>query len=180
MTNTNIPYNTPLTAAIIVTGVGQAIVDQLLITPESGGVPDKMRLCLLVPGAIAADACACGQLALSILSWEPMDVFPVSAAETATRAPCGERSRGVRAIATIFRCVPTMDSQGRPPTCDALFAAALVQNGDEYAMRKGITCYLAELKRLYKIADYRVGNAVPLGPEGACGGVEITFAFQTV
>lgn len=170
----------PLAPAIIVTGAGEAIATLLEATPESGGVPNKMRLCYLVPGAIAADSCQCGQLALSIQMWDPSDIFPTSAADSARRAPCGPASMSYRVIASLFRCVPTVNSQGIPPTCDALRAAALVQVADQWVMRKALTDYLCGLKRRYTITDFRVGAAVPLGPEGACGGVEIAFSFQLV
>lgn len=170
----------PLATAIVVTGAGQAIVDLLQTTPESGGVPTKMRTCFIVPGAIAADSCQCGQLALSIQSWAPSEVNPANSSESSRRAACGPPSQVTVVLASIFRCVPTVDDRGIPPTCAKLQEAAFVQAADQWVMRKALTDYLCALKTDYTIADFRVGTAVPIGPEGACGGVEIIFSFQLV
>lgn len=170
----------PLATAIVVTGVGQAIIEKLQATPESGGVPTGMRQCLIVPGAIAADGCKCGQLALTIMSWAPSEINPANSSDSPRRAACGPPSQVTQVIAALFRCVPTMDDQGRPPTCQALRTSALSLVADQWAMREGATEYLCGLKTDYTVADFRVGTAVPIGPEGACGGIELGFSFQLV
>lgn len=171
-----VPLTTALTAAAIVTGVGMCIIDQLENTPESGGVPDKMRRCLLVPGAIAWDACECGQLTLSIQRSYPSTTFPIDASDDTTRS-CAPGTMGYDVLASITRCVPTLDSTGKPPTCDKLLAAALTMEGDAFALRRGVLCCLVGYKRDRRILDFRVGGVNRLGPEGACAGVELTFKF---
>ena len=167
-------------AAAIVTGVGVCVVDELNATPESGGVPTKMRICYMVPGNMAWDSCECGQFAQSIQADYPSDRFPTDASNEPIRAPCGARSTGFQVIASIVRCVPGPQQNGAPPTCTSLLAAALVMEGDAYALRRGIECCLAEYKRTLQIADYRVGRANRVGPEGNCAGVELQYWFQVV
>lgn len=170
----------PLTAAVIVTGIGMCIVEELEATPESGGVPDKMRLCLLVPGSIAWDGCECGQLALTIQSDYPTQTFPIDASDIPLTGGCGPSALVVEVLVSLTRCVPGLDAQGRPPTCAKLQAAALIQQGDAYAVRKAVTCCLAELKRTYQILKYTVGRVNRVGPEGLCGGIELIFRFELI
>lgn len=171
---------TPLTAAAIITGVGMCILDELRNTPESGGVPPKMRTCLLVPGAIAADSCDCGQFAQSIVRSNPTQIFPQDSSLSPIKGPCGQVARMWTVTASIMRCVPGVDQTGRPPSCDALRAAAFVQEGDSWAMWNAVSCCLAEKYRERIIASYFVGAVVPYGPEGNCGGVDLTYGFQIV
>lgn len=171
---------TALSFAVVVTGVGACIQEQLEATPESGGVPTGMRLCFLVPGNIAWDSCKCGQLALTIVNVFPTVTFPQDSSSLPTRGKCGDTSLGVSVLASLTRCVPTMNSSGVPPSCAALMQAALIQQGDQFAMRNGIECCLYEMRRARTIVDFRVGAAIFPGPEGACGGVEIPFSFQMV
>lgn len=168
----------PLSGFIVVTGVGTCIEQELINTPESGGVGAKMRKCYAVPGNIAWDSCDCGQLAQSIQQKNPTRVFPTDASNEPLQGGCQSRSMMWIVVASLTRCIPGMKDSGAPPTPAQLFEAARIQAGDEFAMRAGIECCLAELKRAYRIADFRVGASVFPGPEGNCGGVEITYSFQ--
>lgn len=169
----------PLSSAIIVTGVGQAIVDEIAATTEAGG-PLK-RQCLIVPGAIAADGCDCGQLAQTILRKNPTLTFPADSSQDTTQVACGNRTMMTTVMATVMRCIPGITTDPvRYPTCAALQAAALRMEGDEFAMRKAITCTLAGYKRDRRIFAYFVGGSDPIGPEGNCGGYAITYGFQLV
>ena len=168
------------TAAAIVTGVGQCIVEELEATPQSGGVPTNMRLCLLVPGNVAWDGCDCGQLALTIMRQYPTQSFPIDASDIPLIGNCGPFGQVVEVLVSLMRCVPGLDQAGKPPKCDKLLSAALVQQGDAFAVRNGVLCCLRELKRTYTIQKYTVGAATFVGPEGNCGGVELIFRFELV
>lgn len=168
------------TASVIVTGVGQCIVEELQATPESGGVPTNMRLCLLVPGNVAWDGCDCGQLALTIQSIYPTQTFPIDASDVALNGNCGPFAQVVEVLVSLTRCVPGPDRDGRPPSCAKLRAAALVQQADAFAVRNAVACCLRELKRTQRIQKYTVGRANFVGPEGNCGGVEMIFRFELV
>jgi hypothetical protein len=168
-----------LQAAAIVTGAGQAVLDALVAEPLSGGVPAKMRTCLLVPGEIAWDGCDCGQFAQSVIRDYPSLTFPQEA-YLDNRNACDPFARAVEVVASLTRCVPGMDSSGRPPTCDALRAAALIQQADALTMQGAIQCYLADLKRTYVITNYRIGGIQYVGPQGNCGGAEVRYLFALV
>lgn len=172
-----------LTAAVIVTGVGMCIVDELESTPESGGVPANMRVCLLVPGNIAWDGCECGQLAQTIQSDYPTLVFPGDASEQVRGVGgCGADPLVYQVLASITRCVPGLTSgvPPRPPSCDALLRAALVMQADAFALRRGVECCLAALRDAGTIDKFVVGRVSRVGPEGNCAGVELTYKFELV
>lgn len=170
----------PLSYAVIITGVGQAAVDEI----ETVGGGDLARKCLLVQGAIAADGCNCGQFAQTILRKNPTLTFPVdSSLDTREQVACGNRTMMATVMATVMRCVPgiTMENGvARYPTCTAMQNAALRAELDEYAMRSAITCTLVEMKRNRQIFAFFVGGSDPIGPEGNCGGWAITYGFQLV
>lgn len=169
----------PFAFAVIVTGVGQAVLDAL---PTSYG-GDVTRKCLLVPGAIAADGCDCGQFAQTILRDNPSDVFPVDSSLSPVSTRCGPRSLMCNVMAIIFRCVPgiTMSNGvARYPTCAALLNAGLVQESDAWVLRRAITCRLQAFKDARQIDAFYVGGTERSGPEGNCGGPAITYGFQLV
>jgi hypothetical protein len=170
----------PLTAAAIVTGVGQCVVDELQTTPESGGVPPNMRTCLLVPGAIAWDGCDCGQLALTIQGIYPTSTFPTDASETQRITSCGPFALVVETLVSILRCVPGLDQAGKPPSCAKLREAALIQQADAWAVRRGVECCLRTYKTARTIQKYTVGRTNFVGPEGGCGGSELIFKFELI
>lgn len=167
-----------LTAAVIVTGVGICIVNELDATPFSGGAP--ARTCLLVPGNIAWDACDCdGQLALTIQRIYPTKIFPGDASSEPVLGGCLTRPLAVQVLVSLVRCIPGLDPSGNPPTCAQLLAKAVEQQADAYAIRRAVECCLDNLKHVQrKIFDYRVGGTSFVGPEGNCGGPELTFIFM--
>ena len=169
------------TASAIVTGVGMCVINELMATPESGGVPAKMRTCLLVPGAIAWDGCDCGQLAQTIQRIYPTQIFPADASDVPVRGGCGPGGALVfEVLLSVLRCVPGLDGQGRPPTCAKLLTSALEIQGDAYAMRKAVSCCLADFARDRQIIKYSVGGTNFVGPEGGCGGSELTYRFELI
>lgn len=173
-----------LTAAAIVTGVGVCIRDRLLEVPESGGVPSGMRLVYLTPGNIAWDGCDCGQLAQSIQMDYITNQFPINSSQDPRRGiGCNLGPLAYQVIASITRCVPGMTggvATAKPPTPAKLIEAALIQEGDAFALRTAVECCLVDLKnaRPPRIFDFRVGTVSRVGPEGNCGGVELQYWFQ--
>jgi len=159
-------------AFIIVTGVGQCVVDALAET--EGGPP--ARACLAVPGEIAWDNCECGQFAQSITSDTPAQTN-MTAATSSPFSGCGPPLLVMDVTASITRCVPGIDSTGHPPSCAALLDAARILEDDREAMRQAITCCLKTLFEAYRISGYTVGASVTVGPQGECAGVNITYQF---
>lgn len=173
-----------LTAAAIVTGVGACIVAQLEATPESGGVPPKMRIVYATPGNIAWDGCDCGQLAQTIQMDYISTQFPVNTSQQPRQGVgCNLGPLAFQVLASITRCVPGMTGavgSASPPTPAKLLEAALIQEGDAFALRTAVECCLTELHRArpQRIFDFRVGTLTRVGPEGNCGGVELQYWFQ--
>lgn len=168
-----------LTAATVVTGVGQCVIDELIATPESGGVPPKMRVCLLVPGNIAWDACECGQFAQSIQSDYFSNRFPVDSSQEQVRS-CVE-PLAYQVVASLLRCAPGLTGNPpQPPSCARLLNSALILQADAFALRKAIACCLLAFQDQYVISDFRMGQATRVGPDGGCVGVELTYWFQLI
>ena len=172
-----------LTAAAIVTGVGICIRNELENTPESGGVPTKMRLAYLVPGNIAWDDCTCGQLAQTIQMDYPSKRFPINESQLPERGiGCQLGPLAFQVVASIIRCVPGIQDGVPPrmPSTAQLLAAALTMEGDAHALRTGVECCLNSMwqERPQRIFDYRVGQVSRVGPEGGCAGVELSYQFQ--
>lgn len=65
----------------------------------------------------------------------------------------------------IFRCYPTMDEDGNPPTMDEAEDATRIQIADMMAMRRAVHC-------CNENKDFIMGIYTPIGPEGnSVGGV---------
>lgn len=69
----------------------------------------------------------------------------------------------------IYRCAPTMDDQGEPPTPEDLAEALTIQLQDRAMLFRVVRCALNE-------ADYPyvLGTWEPLDPQGGCMGSQMT------
>jgi hypothetical protein len=137
-----------------------------------------MRIVYLAPGDIAWDSCECGQLALSIVRDFPSVTFPVDDSLNPVKGGCMSRPLAYEVNVSLTRCVPGVQKSGQPPTPASLLAAALVMEGDAWAVETAVACCLASLKASYTIFDYRYTGARRVGPEGNCAGIDLTFYFQ--
>ncbi len=165
-------------ALSVVTGVAACVVTELQNTPESGGVPANMRVCV-VPGEIAWDSCQCGQLAFSIVRWFPSIRFPTESTLDVNTGPCDPYARAVEVTASIIRCVTGMDNSGNPPECSALLADTMIQQADAFALERGVGCCLDDMQRVQRIITaFRISGPTFIGPSGNCGGSQLTFYFQ--
>lgn len=163
------------TFAPTVTGIGAAVLEALESTPA--GVPDNFRACLLVPGAIAADGCDCGQLALTITRIFPSSNFPTEATVDEASAACAPPILAATITVSLFRCAPTVDDDLAPPLCDALLATAVSWDADVAAIRRALACHLAGLANNDLILGYVIGATTPVGPDGACIGADTTITI---
>lgn len=161
------------TFAPIVTGIGQAILDDLY----PSGPPADFRACLLVPGAIAADGCDCGQLALSIGRIFPTVTFPTEATVDEAAAACPPPILAAQITVSLFRCAPTVEDSLDPPSCADLLASAIAWDTDVATIRRALACHLAALADQYRIVGYVIGASTPVGPEGACLGADTTVTI---
>src|SRR5262245_13821966 len=166
--------------ASIVTGIGACIVDALEQTPA--GAP--CRQCLLLPTQqIPWDNCGpcdlgdcLGQVALAIRAVYGSKVFPQPFVG-ATWARCDPRFWVARVVASVTRCVPSVDQQGRPPSCAAELAAAITLENDRTAVRQAIACCLDQLfsARPPSVAAWAIDQSVTVGELGGCAGSETEF-----
>jgi hypothetical protein len=168
-------------AAVVVTGVGQAVVTMLGTT---AGATNPGRVSLLVPGAdIAADGCDCGAFAQAIQRINPTRTFPVDSSAEPTVA-CLDPSIMVTVFAMIFSCTPTFKSltDGRIiyPKVTDMYESALNQQVDAWVLRKAVLEALCQAKTARLISAFKVGATEFPGPEGACKSVLLTYSFQLV
>lgn len=161
-----------LTSIAVVTGIAQCVVDEL--ADSLGGIPN--RVCALVPGEIAWDNCECGMFAQTITGDVPSNTFPAPAVDART-GPCGPNLAVYSVTAQLVRCVPGANDNGISPSCDALLQAARVVEDDRVRLRTAITCCLREMHTAIEIYNFAVGATTSLGPQGLCGGVQITYQF---
>jgi hypothetical protein len=167
----------PLVFAVVVTGVGECIRAEMPNT--LGGMPS--RYAPLLPGNEIAWDC-CDQLALIITQEAPTKRFPIDSSNDIDEGGCGPRSQMANCIASIQRCVPTMNDRGIPPRPESLYQAALIQQSDAYWMDRAIRCclYAMQSQNPRMISAFRVGPTQFLGPSGACSAVVVPFSFQVV
>lgn len=167
----NMHYTSFQSIVSVVTGVGECVYEALANT--AGGLPS--RYCQLVPGQIAWDKCECGQLAQSIENSYPSSAFPVAASETPA-VPCGTQLVVFPVRLSLTRCVhgPGPEDKLAPP-CDRLLADALILEEDRWVVRRAVTCCLQVMSREFRVANFAVGAAVSVGPQGTCGGVELSY-----
>lgn len=136
------------------------------------GVPDRAGV---VPGAIAWDACDCGQLAVALTGTWASESPPAAAAEGAATSmmPCGPAYVVGAYVVQVARCAPTLDDAGNPPSVEAEEQAAAQLTGDAYAVRAGVRCALEPLRRADDIAGWQARAVTVQGPEGGCVGIEL-------
>lgn len=161
------------TLSPIVTGIGAAVAAALADTPD--GMPE--RVCLLVPGDIAADGCDCGQLALTIQRRYGSDTFPTEANRDEAPAGCPPLVLVGVITLSLLRCVPGPDDDLRPPSCEALQGAAVGQDIDIATIRRTLACHLAELADQDRILHYSIGATTSNGPSGGCAGSDTTITI---
>lgn len=164
-------YLTATETMIIVTGTGQAAVDAL----DDAG-PELKRKCLLVPGIdVAWDQCQCGQFAQTIIG-EYLTSTPFDGGNGAVGNGCGQAYRVITVASSVVRCIPSMDQNGNPPTCDKLLTAGMQDVRDRTAVRLGVLCHLESLLEDDTISYYQIGQQTPLGEQGGCAGSVLTWS----
>ena len=143
-----------------------------LLTEIETKLTDKPARVGMVPGRIVADACDCGVLAGSIVRVYGSEVFPLPYQGVICRAPYIV----AELLITLFRCAPTMDERGTPPSVPALDGAAEAWESDARTVRDAVLCKLEELRdETNEIIDFRWEGQLANGPEGACVGVDTSI-----
>lgn len=141
------------------------------VTAQLDPVPDRAGV---VPGAIAWDACDCGQFAVALTATWVSNSPPAELPGDRGEEPCGAAFLGATYAIQVARCAPTIDDAGNPPPVEAEEEAAELLAADAYAVRMGVRCALGPLRRAQEIAGWLSGALSVQGPEGGCVGVELT------
>lgn len=170
----------PLSFAVVVTGVGQNVVNALTAMP---GATTPGRIVLLAPGAaLAADGCDCGSFQQAIQRINPTRTFPVDSSAEATVA-CADPSLMTTVIAMLFSCTPTFQVTNTKmiyPDTVKMYESALNQQVDAYVLRRAVFEALCAAKTTRLITAFKVSATEFPGPDGACKSVMLTYSFQLV
>lgn len=119
------------------------------------------RAIALVPGtAVVWDDCENGQLTGRLAAMTPVSSKPVQR--------CGIDYWRATGELTLLRCALTQDDQGRAPTPGDLRAEAAESLADTELLLKAV----AKQEWVEQILSW-----TPLGPDGGCKGVQLTFTF---
>jgi hypothetical protein len=89
--------------------------------------------------------------------------------------PCKIPSWGVELVMGVYRCVATLDDDGRPPTCDQVEADATKILLDAAAMRVAAVCCFGTAE---EDRTAIVGEWSPIGPNGGCAGGFMSVTVQ--
>lgn len=152
-------------------------VAEAILACAAAVVEDVNRVCV-VPGAIAWDECQCGQLVISETDMFPSSSFPLDQIDSTDA--CGEPWHVVQYTLSLTKCVPVSDSNGHPPGCGSLAAAAAILSQDKRSVRRAVFCCLQALYEEMdsnepQIEAFQLGHSVTVGPEGMCAGHELTI-----
>lgn len=163
----------------IVTGLAGCVFDALAQTPA--GAP--CRQCALLPTQqVPWDNCGpceggCdGQVAFAIREVYGSDSFPQPAAAK-TWSKCGPRYAVARVVVSVTRCVPGMDDNGNPPSCDAELLASVILENDRTAVRQGLACCLNSAAQASPtlLSEWLISPSTTVGELGQCAGSETEF-----
>lgn len=149
------PIAWPIASALLM-----CVCSELVASP--GG---EVCSCALVPGQIVPmDWCGCDDDACG-MAWVRVDaIFPSDQFPVPVGIPRGcDGPYAVRFHAGVFRCLPTLDSSGQPPSAAEQTEATRIALGDQFAVLRGIKCCPALPKRLL------LGQWTPVSA-GDCGG----------
>lgn len=133
---------------------------------------------LITIGEPVWDECDCGTLIASLNSVYPSEAFPASAVDRRV-ANC-ERGHIVADCSLhLVRCMITVTEDAQAPDPVKMTSEGLAVFEDEYFLRQTTFCILNGLYQLAPgpatVSDFIVNDSVPLGPQGACGGIRLNF-----
>ncbi len=147
----------------------------IALAASSRGAVDRQ---LITIGEPVWDECDCGTLIAALNSVYPSEAFPVSAVDRRV-ANC-ERGHIVADCSLhLVRCMLTVTEDAQAPSARGMTTQGLAVFEDEYFLRQTTTCILNGMYKLppgpASITDYIINDALPLGPQGACGGIKLNF-----
>lgn len=146
---------------------------------EVEGQPGCPCRACVIPGAPAWDSCdsACsgepgGQLTVNFSLLYPSSAFPQADREVRGLRGCAPPpTTALELVITLLRCAPGPTTNGCPPPCEELEAAARVLSVDAATVYNALMCCLPHTAgrrgRRFVMGQQRV-----LGPQGGCVGIE--------
>jgi len=154
-------------------------------TALGGTAAGPVGALMLVPGASATTDYCCSDSGTNGQGWVRLvGITPVLATNNQTYpayGSCDANRWVVQVEMGAYRCAPTSDDDGNPPTPDELTAAAQVLADDAAAMRRAICC-LTSLPKWGPDSDtelaYTRGAWAPVPTAGGCMGGTQLFSFE--
>lgn len=133
-----------------------------------GGVGDGFDSCVVPGNTTTWDNCCPGSLRVRYGPQTPTDRFPDPLLRPTN---CQAMERAAQFIATVLRCHASPNADGTPPPCDVLAKEARILAEDMDALWRAVACCLGRPDAPF---SYVINSVVPVGPEGACVGSELT------
>lgn len=157
-----------------VTAVLEAIRDAAATAVASTPAGPVDVVCV-VPGAVAWDACDCGQLSVTWSRMYLSNRFPTDVAgdDSLQLQPCAAAVLVLDVTVEVVRCAPVPQGNATTVACSALEAAARVTADDAVAVLQGVACALFDLETAGTVYAHQVRQQVAKGPQGGCVGSEL-------
>lgn len=99
----------------------------------------------------------------------------VTGARRQIPSPCAQGEYAVTVQVGVWRCAPTIDDNGRPPTDDAYDQFTRGMSRDSSALIRTFQCCDALTSR---DIEWSIESVRPLGPSGGCAGVAVQARMQ--
>lgn len=128
--------------------------------------------------AMPVDSCLCTRKGDNCgTAWVRLDTaFPSANFPQPDLTPRGscQSPLAYRINVGVVRCIPGLDSSGRPPGADTMILAAQRMVDDQKAAYRALSCC-----RIWGKGDASLGGWLPVGaPDGNCAGGYWTFSFR--
>lgn len=137
--------------------------------------------CCLHPGSVVPmDYCDCECAGGQGQAWVRVArIYPTGArfpSQTFDIQPCQQAvpSWAVELVMGVYRCIATIDDEGRPPDCAQVTDDAVALMSDAAAMRQAAMCCFPDGGDTAVV----VGEYTPIGPSGGCGGGQLSVTVQ--
>lgn len=169
-----------VTAESSVYAVASTLLTEMQYRLQSS-IGGSVQVAGVVPGLIAWDACACGQLAIGITRQFLSEVFPSDGPTitTASMSPCTLPYRVADMSIGVARCAPNPNERGEV-SWPALDTAAQATMSDAYHILTGAQCSLNTLANNNVIDDYAIRAQDVIGPLGGCVGSELRVSVSFI
>lgn len=133
------------------------------------GVPKHVHVDF---GTVADDDCCDGALTVALVNTYLSKSFPTP---DTSAMNCGAPWTVATYAVRLVRCALTLTPSGHIPSDAALQRQAREMMQDMYALMVGTVCCVIGWQEEPNWRETTITQAVPIGPEGACVGAELTL-----